>query len=819
LRLLADGYESLEARHLPPAVHALTSARNAVPELRDYASYFLAQAHYRAQEYPEASAAAEQVVAFEPVSPLAGRAAVLGARAWLEQDQPRKALALLARAAEDSLPVPEAGFVRARALEAAGLSFDAVAGFQSVYYLYPESPEANEAYAALDRLRTSMGSKYPEPSAELRFERAGRLRDAGEISDARKEYDSIAADFAGAAGELARLRIAALPYFAGEAVQALSRMEGLGRQAGELEAERLYYMVQCNRHLERDDEMAAALDALASAAPASSWRLKALNAASNRYLVKDDPRQYTVFTACAESFPESSEAVMCHWHAAWWAYRHRDPSAGQLLRQHLKLYPASEKAGAAVYYLGRLAEKSGDGAAAVAWYRFLTHRYPNYYYTFATRSGLRALEARGLQPSRQVEELLASIRFPERAAKADLTPDAATTRRIERARLLSRAGLDTWADSELRYAAQNDAKPWPVMLELAEMDTRAGAPDRALRHIKTVLPSYLFMPRDGAPAHFWRMAFPMPYRSLIVKYSSQVGLDPYLVAALIRQESEFNPKALSPSKAVGLMQIMPPVGRELARKVPVRGFRVSQLTSPDTNIRLGTYYFRRLLDSCDGRLEDTLASYNAGRSRVTLWRGWGPFDDTNEFAETIPFTQTRDYVQIILRNAELYRWLYASEPAVPEATAAAKVRPRASAKVSKASSTVDQEEPAKPAKATSKVSARSSKEASTATSESSKEPSAAKAKSSKKGFTAKTKSSKEASADSSESPREASRAKAKSSKKETTSGTKSSKKGSSAKAKSSKEAPEASAKSSKATGKRTSKPSKAKKKRTKKSDS
>jgi hypothetical protein len=311
----------------------------------------------------------------------------------------------------------------------------------------------------------------------------------------------------------------------------------------------------------------------------------------------------------------------------------------------------------------------------------------------------------------------------------------------------------------------------------------------------------------------------MPYRSLIVKYSSQVGLDPYLVAALIRQESEFNPKALSPSKAVGLMQIMPPVGRELARKVPVRGFRVSQLTSPDTNIRLGTYYFRRLLDSCDGRLEDTLASYNAGRSRVTLWRGWGPFDDTNEFAETIPFTQTRDYVQIILRNAELYRWLYASEPAVPEATASAKARSKASAKVSRASSTVDQEEPAKPAKATSKVSARSSKEASTATSESSKEPSAAKAKSSKKGFTAKTKSSKEASADSSESPREASRAKAKSSKKETTSGTKSSKKGSSAKAKSSKEAPEASAKSSKATGKRTSKPSKAKKKRTKKSDS
>ena len=772
VRLLADGYESLEARRLPQAVHALTSARTAVPELRDYASYFLAEAHYHAREYPEASAAAEQVVAFEPLSPLAGRVAVLGARAWIEQNQPRKALALLARVAEDSLPAPEANFVRARALEAAGLSLDAAAGFQSVYYLYPESTEANEAYAELDRLRSSLGSKYPEASAELRFERAGRLRDAGEIADARREYDSIATDFAGAAGELARLRTAALPYFAGEAVQAWSRLEGLGRQAGELEAERLFYVVQCDRHLERDDEMAAALDALASVAPGSQWRLKALNAASNRYLVKDDPRQQTVFTACAESFPDAPEAAMCHWHAAWWAYRHRDASAAQLLRQHLKLYPASDKAGTAVYYLGRLAGKSGDGAAALAWYRFLAHRYPNFYFTFAARADLHALEARRLQPSRQVEEFLGSVHFPERASKADLTPDAATSRRIERARLLSRAGLDTWAESELRYAARNDAKPWPVMLELAEMDTREGAPDRALRHIKTVLPGYLFMPRDGAPARFWRLAFPMPYRSLIVKYSSQVGLDPYLVAALIRQESEFNPKALSPSKAVGLMQIMPPVGRELARKVPVRGFRVSQLTSPDTNIRLGTYYFRRLLDSCDGRMEDTLAAYNAGRSRVVLWRGWGPFEDSGEFAETIPFAQTRDYVQIILRNAELYRWLYASEPAAPEVNVAAKTRLKVAAEASKAPSKADTEVSAKPAKA----SAKPSKEASTAKTKSSSETSSAKTKSSKKALKAKTKSSEDVSDEDSRA---------------------------------------AAAKSSKATGKRASKSPKAKKKRTK----
>jgi soluble lytic murein transglycosylase len=670
LRQLAEGIDALEAQHLPQAVYALTSARTAAPAIRDYASYFLSQAQYRSRRFGESAAAAEEVVDFQPLSPFAGRAAVLGARAWLELNQPRKALAMLARVAEDSLPNPEAQLVRATALEAAGAPLDAVAGFNAVYYLYPQSPDSREAEEGLERMRSALGPTFPGASPELRFDRAGKLREAGQLARARREYESIAADFDGPnfgrVRELARLRIAALPYYDGEATTALSRLESLGRQAGEIEAERLYCLVQCYRRLERDDEMAAALDVLASAAPDSPWRLKALGAGSSRFLVKDDERQQQVFEACARSFPDTPEADMCHWHAVWWAYRHRQADAAQLLRQHLQLFPSSEKAGAAVFYLGRLAAKSGDGPAELAWLRFLARRYPNYYYTFAARDDLRSLESRRIQPSRQVEDFLASVRFPDRPLQADLTPDAATSIRIERARLLSRAELGNHAESELRFAARNGAKLWPVVLELAELASRDGAPDRALRQIKSVLPTFLFTPRGGAPRRFWQLAFPLPYRPLIVKYSAQVGLDPFLVAALIRQESEFNPKALSVSKAVGLMQIMPAVGRELARKVPVRGFRTSQLTSPETNIRLGTYYFRRLLDSCGGSVEDALAAYNAGRSRVTLWRGWGPFEDTNEFAETIPFAQTRDYVQIILRNMELYRWLYASEPVAGE---------------------------------------------------------------------------------------------------------------------------------------------------------
>jgi len=219
--------------------------------------------------------------------------------------------------------------------------------------------------------------------------------------------------------------------------------------------------------------------------------------------------------------------------------------------------------------------------------------------------------------------------------------------------------------------------------------------------------------RPWMPSTVGRLGYPLHYVADIRAAAQRNNLDPALVAAVIYVESHFDQSVQSRSGAVGLMQVMPDSGRELARKIPVRGFRLSKLTSPEINIRLGTYYFRRLLDSCDGKVEDALAAYNAGRSRVTLWRGWGPFEDINEFAETIPFAQTRDYVQIILRNAELYRWLYASEPVAPADEAAApKIPLKAAASASRKPAPVaveTSETSEKPAKSAASASRRSSK--------------------------------------------------------------------------------------------------------------
>jgi soluble lytic murein transglycosylase len=198
------------------------------------------------------------------------------------------------------------------------------------------------------------------------------------------------------------------------------------------------------------------------------------------------------------------------------------------------------------------------------------------------------------------------------------------------------------------------------------MASARDATAQALHYVKTYAPGYLYMPLDQAPVRFWQLAFPIPYRQAIEQYSRSQSLDPFIVAALIRQESEFNARVISHANAYGLMQLLPATGRELARHLRLGRFSTAQLLVADRNVRLGTYFFRNLLNSYGGEVALALASYNAGPSRANLWRTWGPFHEQAEFVEAVPFHETRGYIQIVLRNADVYRRLYAgSTPDVP----------------------------------------------------------------------------------------------------------------------------------------------------------
>jgi soluble lytic murein transglycosylase len=652
---LKAGADAIDARRYAAAISTLQPLAKRIPKLADYAAWLLASAEFEAQDYAAVEKSLEPVWSQSPASPLFPRAVVLGASAYEQSGQTQKAVDIL-RAHYSGLTQPEGDLAMATAFEESGDRVSAAVYFQRVYYGYPVSAEAATAEAEIAKLRAQLGDAYPPAMPDAMLGRAFKLLNAGSNARAKKELESILADLGGAERDLARVRIGVADYNQKETLAAQKYFESLEITSPEADAERLSYLVECARRLKNHEAVHALLDKLAREYPQSKWRLEALVSDANFHLIENTLDSYEPqYRACYESFPGDAQAAPCHWKIVWAHYLRRRADAADLLRAHVRLFPGSEDTPAALYFLGRIAEEAKDAGSARAYYDEIAHQYPNFYYTVLARERLKQVSA---PPSAAVNQFLHGIPFPPRLRTLSFVPDQTAQARLDRARMLAKAGMDDWAEFELRFAAQNENQPQVMALELASIASRRGETDRALGLIKRYASGYLMMPLESAPAEFWKLAFPLPYRADLERFAKQNGLDPFLVAALIRQESEFNPKAVSPANARGLMQIEPSTGRELSRRLKMKPYTTARLFQPAVSLEFGSFYFKSMMDSLGGRFEAALAAYNAGLSRARAWSSWGEYREPAEFIETVPFSQTRNYIQTVLRNADVYRRLY-----------------------------------------------------------------------------------------------------------------------------------------------------------------
>ncbi|HYL77584.1 MAG TPA: transglycosylase SLT domain-containing protein [Bryobacteraceae bacterium] len=650
LALLLLGATEIDQRQFGDAVQHLKSAGKRLPKLADHVAYLSAVAQSELREYAAVEKTLEPVWQSSPASPWIAKAVEVEANAFLEDKQSGKAVALAKKYFAD-LPEPQAELLLARAYEADGKASEAAVQYQKVYVEHPLSKEASDAQDAL--------AHYPALQAKVLLTRGLKLVEAGDYARARKELTALLPELSGADLDLARVRIGAAQYLGRDNKGAYAYLSSFQAAASDAEAERLYYLLESARRLDRIDEMTTALTKLTESYPQSGWRLKGLlsvanyDSAHNQKEAADD-----LFRACYENFPGDSQSAQCHWKVAWARYLRDAASASEILEDHLKRYPDSDHASTALYFLGRIAESKSDWSAARVYYDEINNWYPNYYYAILARDRLAQPNVAGATPSAAATKFLSAIQFPKRRKLENFVASATTKERVERANLLASAGLDDFAEAELRFSAKMDGQPHLMAVELADLATRRDAPDQGIRYIKHYAPGYLSMSLDTAPDKFWRLAFPLPYRKSLEDYSREHSLDPFLVAALIRQESEFNAKAVSRTSARGLTQVMPATGRELGRKLRIPHYQTSLLFNPDTNLKIGTYYLRALNDQLHGKWEATLASYNAGKSRVVGWMAASNYREPAEFVESIPFSETRAYVQSVLRNAEVYRRLY-----------------------------------------------------------------------------------------------------------------------------------------------------------------
>jgi soluble lytic murein transglycosylase len=651
---LALGVVAYEQKDYPATLENLRGLSAKLPHIADYVAYYEGAARVEgASELEAVGPGLEPVHHDNPESPLAGRAWILAARA-LKPAQPAEAVRLL-RTHYAELPQPEGDINLADCYQAVGDLAHAADFYQRVYYSRISGDASARATAALLTLKDSMGPAFPQPLPEQLLKRADLMLEAHQYPEARREYESLTGQLVGSALDQARVRLGAADFLRGNTAAAYQYLRGLKLDESEADAERWFYVEECARRQNDEDEMMAAVKRLGKLYPHSPWRLRALVSAANRYLVTNRLAELTSIDELVYSnFPDSPAAAQAHWRMAFQAYLTNPSEAVGLMRAHLEKYPAHATAGAALYFLGRTAERERDYAAAAAFYGAIAKALPNTYYAVLARERMNTADLKGSGFSPKTAEFLSTIKLPE-AKPVPLEATAATTARIERSRLLRAAALADLADAELRFGARTDCQPALVGMEIA---SAAEVPYQGLRAMKSLNSDYLTLPLASAPEKFWKLLFPMPYREQLVASAKAVDLDPYLVAGLIRQESEFNPEAVSRKNAYGLTQVEPVTGRQYARLAGIVRFTNNVLFQPAVNLKIGATIFRSMLDRNNGSLEQTLAAYNAGPTRAAEWRGWNTYREPAEFVEAIPFSETREYVQAVLRNADIYHRLY-----------------------------------------------------------------------------------------------------------------------------------------------------------------
>ena len=429
LALAVAGVVRLEHGDLPQAIGDLRSAQARLPLVADHLALPLAEALSSSKEYDAALRALETVWKMEPASPLRGRAAMLAARIYLQKDSATQAVEALDRYASD-LPQPQGLLLAARALESRdGFGAAAAETYQRVYFGYPAASEAAEAASALDRLRTALGAAYPPETAQAMLERVQKLIQAQDYKRARSELQAMVTKLAGANRDVARVRLGAVDYQRRETAAAYGYLRSLEVPTADADAERLYYLVACARRLNNEQAIGEYQAELARRYPGSRWRMEALIAEANHHLLDNNAAAYVpLYRACADSFPNDAQAPYCHWKLVWVQYLRRSGDAAALLREHLTRFPGSEKAAAALYYLGRLAEGANQRPSARAWYAEAAARFPNSYYGVLAReklgSGARGRAAAGgserVSLSRGVPGARGAARF--RAHRGDQPP-------------------------------------------------------------------------------------------------------------------------------------------------------------------------------------------------------------------------------------------------------------------------------------------------------------------------------------------------------------------------------------------------------------
>lgn len=642
LRDFLVGIAAAKSSEWDNAAPALARAGATFPLLADYALYHQANALFRLARHGECIVPLEKLLKEYPESPLARSALLLLADARYETKDYPNALSVYQRfvdkypAGSDSLT---ALLRTALCQESMGNQASAALIYRTIWLKHPATDVADDAYDRLQNLAGQGIVVAPFSSDEL-FRRGMTLYDARSFDRAIKVFsaippDTLTSDVAQKlALKTAQAMVKAKRYKDGE--QALTKLLSVSPRK-EIAAEATLWLARLQDKTGRDEAAVATFQKLTETFPQSDFADDALlEAAYIRKFQNRSPDALPLLQRLLKEYPRSGLKHTAQWETAWANFLTADyPNAANLFQKLTAVESYRERA---LYWGGRAHAATGDANSAQSFFITLTAEYPNGYYALMHRSAANLPDDKPLNLQADVADILP-------------VPDG-----LDRAKTLIACGLYDEANRELALAKRKAGTKGKALLGIARLYLEMGNYNGALSSVKQERPDKL----DIDNAVTWGLLYPCGFREIVAQHATSNDIGESLIHSIIRAESSYSPTAKSPVGAIGLMQLMPATAKVMSNQKN-GPFTTNSLTAPDVNIAYGTRHLKDLLESYDGNQIYAVAAYNGGSGNVNRWRKTFGNLRPDEFIESIPFGETREYVKKVLAGASLYRRLYGLE--------------------------------------------------------------------------------------------------------------------------------------------------------------
>lgn len=635
------------------------AAQRDLPVVEDYARLWMGEALLKMGDARDAAVQIERIPEAVPDTLLGGRVAYRTGESWYQAGQCAKAVEPLTRAVllgPQDPAAPGALLNLADCHVKEGRPAEGQAALKQVWARYPQTQEAKEAERRLVQVTGTVWRPTPDESYNRALSFLNLALHDEAVVDLQKFLAGAPHDVR--RGE-ARLKLGMALVRLKRYEQARHVFKDLADEAWPESAEATVWLARVYLRL-NDGERLPAL------ATASSGRTLSLEQkAAIQLLVgswQDDQGQYdqavATYRKVVQLGDESGQKAEALWRIGWIQYRTgRYGLAADTFRELLKGKDDPQIAPKALYWAARALDQAKDRQGA-EWYQQLCRHYARTYYCQLAQ--MRAASSHAAPPvSISADGPPSGRASPAEEGREAVLRDGHYRRAVE-LRLL---GMDQDAAKEWASLPERYARDRAALVELSTVLSQAGATHHALRLVRLYFRDGLERGGDQVPLALWSVAYPTLYLPTIRAHAG-ASVDPYLVAAIIREESQYDPRALSRVGAVGLMQVMPVTAQQVAKKQGFPEVSRDDLFDQDTNIRVGARYVEQLLQQFNGNLMYAVAAYNAGPQAVTGWIAKSNGRDPDEWVELIPYQETRQYVKRVLRSYREYHRLGGSVCAV-----------------------------------------------------------------------------------------------------------------------------------------------------------